>query len=243
MHFLVTISCLVILTSCGRRLSTPQGNRPVSPTPVVKSSKAESCVLRLKPAQGQSFRFELAMGTGSKAQMTIGFTMVAEKVASDRTTFLTTISGMQMQGQSTPDDAMAAIKKIRTWTVMDSLGKWISCSAEGLPPGESAPNTTFGVSFPTSPVHVGDSWSGTSTSEGKQVTVRCKLVGFETIDQSRVAVVEVSSPDDLGLTIALNGPQKLCVELSTGLPIRASMRARSKEDGENRTLWAELRRL
>lgn len=201
-------------------------------------------MLKLAPQQGAKVSYEVAIGSGRTATMTMGFSMLAEKVEGDLVTFLTTFDRVESKGQSLPAEALAELKKLRTRTVMDSTGKWVSSSTEGLAPGQTSPDTTnFGVSFPTGRVWVGDTWEGTSTNEGKQIPVHCKLVKVDTIQGTRVAVIESVLRGDPGLSITMNGPMTYSIDLSNGMVFKASMRAKSTEDGRNgAALWAEIKR-
>lgn len=243
MRFMVLLMGAVLLGACEKRGTAPTYGSSGSSTSSAWD-EVESCVLKLAPKQGSKLSYEVAIGSGPKATMVMGFSMLAEKVEGDQVTFLTTFDRVQSEGKALPAEVLAELKKLRTRTVMDSTGKWVSSSTEGLAPGQaSADTTTFGVSFPTGRVRVGDTWEGTSTNEGKQIPVRCKLVKIDTIEGTRVAVIESALRGDPGLSITMNGPMTHSIELSTGMVFKATMTAKSTEDGRNGApLWAEVKR-
>jgi hypothetical protein len=229
MRPLKLITFVLLIAACNKAGTIATYGAADSSTPGIEKSQVQSCTLRLLPNQGQKYSYEITIGTGSLLQMAMRFSMLAERVDGDHVTFLTTFDGMQSQGQELPEETLAEIRRIRTRTVMHSTGRWVSSSSEGLPPGQAEPNTTFGVSFPTGSVRVGDEWEGISNSEGKQVNVRCKLTGFDVVDSTKVAVIDVTVIGDAGLSLTLNGPQRVAIELSSGMVMQGSLRAKSAE--------------
>tara|TARA_R110002094_G_scaffold150223_7_gene138687 strand:+ start:1290 stop:2141 length:852 start_codon:yes stop_codon:yes gene_type:complete len=218
---------------------SPSNNKSGNGRDDAKAS-VPGCHLKLAPKQGEAFSYDLTVGSGTAVHMSVRFCMLVEQVQGDRVTLLTTFEDMRLQGKSLPAEVLEGVKNIRVREVMSSTNNLVSSSTEGLLPGESAPESSYAVSFPEGLVRIGDTWKATSTNSSKQLTADCKLVRINDVGSTRVAVIESSFAQDMGLSVALNGPATRLVDTANGMLLEANMRAKS---GLGTALWCKVKRV
>lgn len=135
---------------------------------------------------------------------------------------------------------MAMIKKVRNISEMDASAKTLSTKTEGAPPGTPEQKTTNGVSFPSGPVKVGDTWEGTSTSNGKDMKVQCKLAGVSTVDGKEIATIEATPDTQVGMT--LDGPLNIQIDLANGMTYSMTMKGTAPgPDGKPMQVMMEMK--
>jgi len=194
--------------------------------------------LRMNPRQGEKYAYMVTQ-TGPQT-MEMGMTMACEKAENGKFTMVTTFDSLKMDGKEAPAMVMESMKKMKMTTVTDSTGKTLETKVEGAPAG-STPDSS-NPSYPSGPVKIGDTWTGTSKVGGKEVNYTYKLASVANEGGSEVATLEATATG-LPEGATIEGPMVVKIDVGSGMPVSMKLTTKSKgADGKDITSTMEMKR-
>ena len=215
-----------------------KGGDTTAATGGAAASPDTTFTLRMNPKQGEKYAY-LVTQTGPQT-MEIGMTMTCEKAEAGKFTMVTTFDSLKMDGKEAPSMVMDAMKKMKMTTVTDSTGKTLETKMEGAPAGTTPDSSN--PSYPSKPVKVGDTWSGTSKVGGKDVNYTYKLASVANEGGVEVATLEATA-SGLPEGSTLDGPMVVKVDVDSGMPVSMKLTTKSKgADGKDVTSSMEMKR-
>lgn len=189
---------------------------------------------KLSPKQGDKFSYLMKVDGGPNQQMEMNVSVLCEKVEGDKTTLVTSLDSVKMNGQEPPTAVLDSMKSAKATIELDSTGKTLSAKSENPMLSSFA-----GANFPGNAVKVGDEWEGTSGADGKETKAKYKFAKVESSGGKEIAVLEVT-PESMD-SVTLDGPIIVKVDASNGMTHSMSMKGKAKgADGKETPVSMEL---
>ena len=162
---------------------------------ISKPPPGQAYTLHFRPPVGRPLHYGMSMVMSGASTMTVtaSFTLTTTAHTAGKYTVVTTIESMTAPG-APPDQIKKMLAGTKVTQTVDENGSILKTEAVGPMKDmmkQGSMGSTAGI-FPKHPVHVGDTWVGTSSAVGGKQTVKVKLVGVKTADGKQVAVLQVS---------------------------------------------------